>query len=309
MSLNKSGYFQGGGGVNEPEPKKKKYKSDPAIVVQPRFKEPFYRNYDLYNTPGEHSSGAGWHDMEKYKSIQEFLKAKRKKLKDKYKADDSWIQDDNSKTKKNPDRKARMAIFDRIIKTADHMMPPKEHGTSIYDWKHSIYQGTPKSPNKKYRDSNDIDFPIDEEVNHYDEMIYPEEGQYHKPSLVGPSGTDDLFGQPGDEGPGALQSAFQSAQIAGEHSYVPEHDFAGRSDEALNFGRDYDDETGPGRDHDDTLQKLFNKYLTPNETGLFGLPDGVDPESHDADQTEQVENPFTGTSDIGTQMYEDKWNI
>jgi hypothetical protein len=63
MSLNKNGYFQGGGGVNQPEPKKKKYKSDPAIVVQPRFKEPFYRNYDLYNTPGEHSPGAGWHDM------------------------------------------------------------------------------------------------------------------------------------------------------------------------------------------------------------------------------------------------------
>jgi hypothetical protein len=351
MSLNKNGYFQGGGGVNQSEPKKKKYKSDPAIVVQPRFKEPFYRNYDLYNTPGEHSPKAGWHDMEKYKSVQEFLKAKRKKLKDKYKADDSWIQDDNSKTKKNPNRIARLAIFERIIKTAgpnydlgkglyqemsdgkvdsveefrdeeehgpgsffaddnaDHMLPPKEHGTSIYDWRNSPYQGTPGPKKKKKKDVNHIDFPVDEEVNHYDEMIYPEEGQYHKPSLVGPSGTDDLFGQPGNEGPGALQSAFQSAQIAGEHSYVPEHDFAGRSDEALNFGRDYDDEPGPGRDHEDILQKLFNKYLTPNETGLFGLPDGVDPEGHDADQTEQTEEPFTGTSDIGTEMYEDKWNI
>jgi hypothetical protein len=39
------------------------------------------------------------------------------------------------------------------------------------------------------------------------------------------------------------------------------------------------------------------------------MPDGVDPEGHDADQTEQVEQPYTGTSDIGTQMYEDKWNI
>lgn len=271
----KEAYFQGGGGVNEPTPKKKKYKSDPALVVQPRFKEPFYRNYDLYNTPGEHSPGAGWHDMEKYKSVQEFLKAKRKKLKDKYKADDSWQQDDGKRTKENPNIKARAAMFERIIKTADHMMPPKEHGTSIYDWKNSIYQGTPKSPNKKYRDKNDIDFPIDEQVT----GIFPEEGML-----------------PGAE--------------IGERQLWPNPDFAGRTPDALNFGRDYDDEGKPERDiHEDILQKLFNKYLASSETGLFGLPDGVDPEGHDADQTEQVEEPFTGTSDIGTDMYEDKWNI
>ncbi len=284
MSLNKSGYFQGGGGVNEPEPKKKKYKSDPAIVVQPRFKEPFYRNYDLYNVPGEHGPGAGWHDMEKYKSIQEFLKAKRKKLKDKYKADDSWIQDDNSKTKKNPNIKARAAIFDKIIKNADHMMPPKEHGTEIYDWKNSIYQGTPKSPNKKYRDKNDIDFPLDDQIN--TELA----GAFDDTS-------DNLVGQSNLTG-GKLDE------------YLPKDDFEGKHPTALNFGRDYDHQAEPARDlHEDILQKLFNKYLTPNETGLFGLPDGIDPEGHDADQTEQVEEPFTGISDIGTQMYEDKWNI
>ena len=63
---NKKAYFQGGGGVNEPTPKKKKYKSDPAIVVQPRFEEPLYRNYDLYNVPGNHGPGAGYHDLTKY---------------------------------------------------------------------------------------------------------------------------------------------------------------------------------------------------------------------------------------------------
>lgn len=353
MSLNKRSYFQGGGGVNEPTPGEKKYKSDPALVVQPRFKEPFYRNYDLYTIPGmEHiGPGTGYHGLQNYDSVQEFLEARRDRMKDRYKADDSWQLDSGKRTKENPGIKARAAIFERIIKTAgpnydlgkglysemsddkvdsvkefreegdhgpgvlmaddneDHMLPPKEHGTSIYDWKNSPYQGTPGPKKKKKKDVNHIDFPVDEEVNHYDEMIYPEEGQYHRPSLVGPSGVGDMATQPGDEGPGALQSAFQAAQIAGEHSYVPEHDFAGRSDDALNFGRDYDDEPGPGRDHDDILQKLFNKYLNQSESGLFGLPDGVDSEGHDADQTEQVEDPFTGTSDIGTQIYEDKWNI
>jgi hypothetical protein len=53
----KTAYFQGGGGVNEPTPKKRKYKIDPAEVVQPRFEEPFYRNYDLYNVPGKYGPG------------------------------------------------------------------------------------------------------------------------------------------------------------------------------------------------------------------------------------------------------------
>lgn len=114
---NKKAYFQGGGGANEPTPKKKKYKSDKAIVVQPRFKEPFYSNYDLYDTPGEHSPGSGYHSLQDYKSVSEFLKAKRKKLKDKYKADDSWIEDDGSITK-NPNVKSRATLLSKLLKTA-----------------------------------------------------------------------------------------------------------------------------------------------------------------------------------------------
>lgn len=235
MSLNKNAYFQGGGGVNKPEPKKKKYKSDPAIVVQPRFKEPLYRNYDLYNVPGEHGPGAGYHDMEKYKSVSEFLKAKRKKLKDKYKADDSWILDDNSKTKKNPNIEARAAIFDRIIKTA-------------------------------------IDFPIDDQVS----MISLDEEMLPK------------------------------SHLSVVH-VIPEQDLAGLSPDALNFGRDHDHKAEPAKHHEDILQKLFNKYLSPSETDLFGLPDGIDPNSDlDAEQTKQVDEPFAGKSDIGTNIYEDK---
>lgn len=119
MSQNKQAYFQGGGGVNEPTPKKKKYKSEKAIVVQPRFKEPLYRNYDLYNVPGKHGPGAGWHDMHKYKSIADFLKAKRKKLKDKYKADDKWIEDKEfDKKEKASKMKARAALLSRLTKVA-----------------------------------------------------------------------------------------------------------------------------------------------------------------------------------------------
>lgn len=350
MSLDKKGYYQGGGGVNEPTPGKKKYESDPAIVVQPRFKEPFYRNYDLYTIPGmeDIGPGTGYHGLQNYKSVQEFLEERRARLKPRYVADDSWQVDSGDRVKKNPDRKARMAIFEKILKkagpnydlgkglyqemsdgkvdsvkefreegnhgpgaffaddNADHMLPPKEHGTEIYDWKNSPYQGTPGAKKKK-KDVNHIDFPIDDEVNH-DSVVYPIEDEYEIRREKGDRYQYPSEGSPLDQG--SLNISMTSPQIAGEHSYLPDADFAGRSDEALNFGRDYDDEPGPGRQTaDETLQNIFNKYLSPSEDGLFGLPDGVDPEGHDADQTEQVEDPFTGTSDIGTNIYEDKWNI
>lgn len=97
----KFSYFQG---TEEPTPKKKQYKSDPTEHSQPRFKEPLFRNYDIYDTPGEHGPGAGWHSMQNYKSISEFLAARRKKLKDKYK-----------EPKKS---KARLNILSKLIKVA-----------------------------------------------------------------------------------------------------------------------------------------------------------------------------------------------
>ena len=314
MSVNKKAYFQGGGGVNEPTPGEKKYKSDPALVIQPRFEEPLYYNYDLYNVPGQYGPGAGWHDMQKYKSVQEFLEAKRKRLEDKYVADDSWQVDSGERVKKNPNRQARMAIFEKIIKEAQYMLPPKEHGTHIYDWKNSPYQGTPKIPKqlkkniKKHKhnaDDNDIDFPIDDLINH-DSMVYPIEDEYE---IRREKGDKYQFPSEGSSlDPENLNISMTTPQIAGEHSYLPDTDFAGRSDEALNFGRDYDNEAE--MPNNEKLNDLENKYLQPSETNLFGLPDGIEPESDlDAEQTEQVEQPYTGTSDIGTQMYEDKWNI
>lgn len=102
---NKKAYFQG---TEEPAPKKKKYKSEPKIVDQVRFKEPFYRNYDAYDVPGEHGPGSGWHSMQQFKSIKDFLDARRKKLKNKYVADDSYIQDDGSITKKKSSFRMKM---------------------------------------------------------------------------------------------------------------------------------------------------------------------------------------------------------
>lgn len=111
MSQSKKAYFQG---TEEPTPKKKKYKSDPALVVQPRFKEPFYRNYDLYDVPGEHGPGSGYTHMNEFKSVKDFLNHRRKKLKDKYKADDSWQLDNGTRTKKQ----ARSILLNRLVKVA-----------------------------------------------------------------------------------------------------------------------------------------------------------------------------------------------
>jgi hypothetical protein len=111
MSQSKKAYFQG---TEEPSPKKKKYKSDPALVNQPRFKEPLYRNYDLYDTPGEHSPGSGYHHLLEFKSVKDFLNDRRKKMKDKYKADDSWQLDNGTRVKK----KARSNLLGRLIKVA-----------------------------------------------------------------------------------------------------------------------------------------------------------------------------------------------
>lgn len=126
-SLQKDAYFQGGGGVNKPTPKKKKYKSERAIVVQPRFKEPLFKNYDLYETegvdgPAKHGPGTGlYQNMDKYDSVEDFVKQKRKRNKDKYKADDSYIEDDGSITKsekKSNKIARRMMLLSVLTKTA-----------------------------------------------------------------------------------------------------------------------------------------------------------------------------------------------
>lgn len=392
----------GGGGVNEPTPNKKKYKSDPAIVVQPRFVEPFYRNYDLYDVegvdgPAKHGPGSGYNHMNEFKSIKDFLEFRRNRLKGKYVAEDSWIEDTAANRKERAEKmKIRSFIFNRLVKQASghhfktlcsncgvttaqcrcpgffhesepqtieyvdscslckttgdendgpnfdygdgaytamsegkkmnsitdaphkspgaffadaqYMLPPKEHGTSIYNWRNSIYQGT---PGKHKKDSNDIDFPIDEEI--HTGPIIGDSGNYEKPIKLGPAGDPELDGiMPGTENEGEFEAYPYSAQLGGYlDKYLPDPDQDGKSPASLDFGHDLTNDDAPvGRNAPDIdLDMLEEKYLNPAETEIYGLPDGVDPEAKDADQTIETLNPEFGIPDSGLQMYQDKWNI
>lgn len=234
---NKKGYFQGGGGVNEPAPKKKKYKSDKAIVMQPRFKEPLYHNNDLYDVPGvdgkaKHGPGAGFYqNMDEYKSVSDFINQKRNSHK--YEADDSWIEDDGSISKKaRMDR--RLGLLYLIIKNA-------------------------------------IDFPVDDQIG--------------SGSIMGGSGT-----------------VSDSVPIGGmTDEYTPENDFEGKSPDQLDFGRDYSDD----EDADKDLDKLEQKYLTPKEPSLYGLPDGISPqEDLDPESTLSEVSQQYGTTNSGNTLYD-----
>lgn len=232
----KTSYFQGGGGVNEPTPHKKKYKSEKAIVIQPRFKEPFYRNYDAYDVPGadgkinQSGPGTGWHSMHKYKSISEFLKEKRRNMQDKYKADDSWIEDTESNKK---DRVQKMKTRAKLL-----------------------YKLT------KYA----IDFPIDDQVT----------------PILGDSGTYS-----------------DSVPIGGiTDEYLPLNDFEGKSSDVLDFGRDYTEE-------DIGEQEIVEETITPAESSLYGMPDGIIP-IEDLDSPSS-EDPRYGTTDLGNNTYDKMW--
>lgn len=321
MSQNKRGYYRGGGGENEPTPGKKKYKADPAILVQPRFKEPFYRNYDAYETEGVDGApklgpGAGWHHMHEYKSIKDFLDAKRRHMKKKYKAEDSWIEDTESNRKERIDNmKTRATILSRLTKNADYMLPPKEHGTKIYDWKNSPYQGIPKAT--KRHDSNNIDFPIDDQIG--SDPIMGDSESYSSPIQLGPAG-DDTTISPEQTNLGNSESYSNSVQIGGLlDKYLPQNDFEDKTPDQLDFGRDYTEDTGPqgGRRYNedpedapstDIFEKLIKKYMPAPTSGLYGLPDGVDLPDEDLGDPTDI-NPDYGTTDVGITMYEDKWNI
>lgn len=303
-SMPKRAYFQGGGGVNEPTPGKKKYKSDPAIVNQTRFKEPFYRNYDIYDIPGfEHiGPGAGWHSMQKYKTVSEFLDAKRKKMRDKYKADDSWIQPNGEITKENP-IKTRARLLSKIVKTAQRN----------YDLGKGLYENMDKykSVENFRNDVHSIDFPVDEQIGSGSFMFNEETVQ---PLLyLGPEGP------PGDMSPyipgapnlGDEQVYPHSAEIGGEATF-PWPDAEGKlPSDQFDFSRDYTDEFDYKNStlSEEDLERLMDKYLSPSPThGLFGLPDGVDLPDEDLGDPTDI-NPDYGSIGPESLIYEDKWNI
>lgn len=111
----KNNYYQG------TEDPKKKYKKEKTIVVEPRFKEVFYRNYDMYPTTDGSGPGVGMSSMTDFKSVQDFLKERRKKLKGKYVADPTYINSNGKKSKAS----LRMVIFKKAIDFAlDNQVTP-----------------------------------------------------------------------------------------------------------------------------------------------------------------------------------------
>lgn len=203
MSQNKKGYFQG---TEQPTPKKKKYKSEKAIVDQSRFKTPFFRNYDLYETegvdgPAKQGPGAGlYQNMDDYKSVSDFRKGKKKRNKDQYKADDAWIEDDGSLVHEIKKKKMarRLNLLQKITKTAIDFPIDDEIKDPVMSEDGGTYTGSvpmgglldeylPFDFNRK--PASDLDFGTDHEneakvTNNVDdlmdEIINPKE-----PSLLG----------------------------------------------------------------------------------------------------------------------------
>lgn len=286
MSQNKLGYFQNGqdkDNPNTPAPKKKKYKSEPALVNQPRFKEPLYRNYDLYDVPGvsdkpKHGPGAGWHDMHKFKSIKDFLASRRKKLKDKYKADDSWIQDDGSLSKKDPVIKARAALFVKLTKTAidfsiDDQVTPILGDSGTYSGSAQI-----GGISDKYLSENDFEGKSVDKLNFGRD--YAESNDCSQSDIKYNEGRDAYnctrCGKMGFNGP---------------YKPIP-------TVEELHSGKDY-------TLNDHKLDQLESKYPEPQEPPLMGMPNGIKPEEDlDADRTVNNINPQYGTTDSGNQTYD-----
>jgi len=189
---------------------------------------------------------------------------------------------------------------------ADYMLPPKEHGTSIYDWKNSPYQGTPK---RQHADDNFLDFPIDDQVT----PILGDSESFESPIKLGPAAGDIANDgiSPGAVGLGDTESYPASAQIGGYlDKYLTQNDMDDKPESTLDFGYDLTDGAEESSDlNEKDLEILFQKYLNPSPNhGLYGLPDGVDlPDEDLGDPTDL--NPDYGTRGPESLIYEDKWNI
>lgn len=82
--MDKLSYIQG---TKEPKKDKEENKSNNNINYSSRFKNPFYSNYDLYDVDKSGPGGGFYQNMQEYKSVQDFLKKKRKRMRNKYVAD------------------------------------------------------------------------------------------------------------------------------------------------------------------------------------------------------------------------------
>jgi len=248
--INKKAYYQG---TEEPKPGQKQYKSDKAIIVQPRFVEPFYRNFDYCDCEGvsgppKHGPGTGvYKNMDEIKSIEEFRKSKEW-LNNKYKADDQYIEDtDKNRNERISRMRVRASIMNEIMKTA-------------------------------------IDFAIDEQITSIPQGDY---------------GTGDEMGSYSD-----------SVPIGGRtDQYTPGTDFDGKTTDKLNYGVDQVDnrterETYKKEEKKPKLEELLDRYLSPREPAIFGLPDGIEtPEDLDPESTIAPNQQWYGTTDSGNTLH------
>ena len=280
MSQSKKAYFQGGGGVNEPTPKETKYKAEPAILVQPRFEEPFYRNYDLYNTegingPAKYGPGAGWHHMHEYKSIREYLQHQRQRLKGKYVADDMWITEEN-RAKRVEMMKVRTALLTRMVKTAQRN----------FDYGKGLYENMDKYDSVKdfidRHDQNELDFQYDDiDSKPHAGPILGNSEDYNTPTQLGPTGLpDDITISPGQVNLGEFESYPYGAQLGGMYDkYLGKYDIDDKPESTLDWDNDIPESTeAPGshsfesvHDEDDKgslgkLDELEKKYHQPPAT-------------------------------------------
>lgn len=214
MSLHKQSYFQGGGGLNEPSPKKEKYKPEKSEVVQTRFKEPFYKNYDLYDVPGKHGPGTGAYHMNKHKSIKEFLNKKRKKMKRKY-AQDNWMEEQSAKTKERSDNiKLRTKLLSQLIKNAIDFSIDDQIDSGIIEDKLDLYQNTVKMDGRldKYYPLYDFEGKSPEKLNFGRD--YPDSFDEADPDLL-------------DELEGKILSPRETDLMGMPNGFDPEEDLDG----------------------------------------------------------------------------------
>jgi len=267
MSSNKKAYFQGGGKSHEEAKAKRPYKAEPALVMQPRFKEPLYRNYDIYDVEGvdgksKHGPGEGWHAMQNYKSVAEFLKDRRERSKKKYHAEDLWKQDDGSITKHPKASKARMEFLS-IIKNANDNICKYCNKSKI-----DVTFPCEHCGNGGAYDINNIDFPIDDQIK--SSPIMEDSGSVGNANLTG----------------GNLDE------------YLPEEDFEGKLPSDLEYG--HDTQNSGKKDKLHHIDQLLNKYLNYGENSpLYGLPDGL-PEQ---EEFEDIIDPSSGKTESGTDIY------
>jgi tRNA nucleotidyltransferase/poly(A) polymerase len=182
---------------------------------------------------------------------------------------------------------------------ADHMLPPKEHGTKVYDWKNSLYQNLKKyksvkqyrkQHDKKYHaDDNDgrnydlgkglyenmdkyksvEDFRDDHDINHLDfpidDQVTPILGDsesFETPIKLGPAAGDmpnDGI-SPGSVGLGDSESYPASAQIGGYlDKYLSQPDMDDKPESTLDFGYDLTDSSPLGRGYEDDQSDKLNE--------------------------------------------------